>query len=272
MRYRVSSSIENFKPGLRRKYPNWKEWNWFVRYEPTVFFGMYHIGDVARLLWHLGKQTVFWCGSDILNMQKSPVLLFIVQGCNARHVCENEVERKALEEMGIYAEVKPQLFDVVACQSTQRKWEGRKQVYLSAHNERLLEYGVSQILEVAPRFPDIDFHFYGINLDAVPATIAYDCFFYTNVFARSRVSHEQFLREITNYHCAVRLNEFDGFSEVLARSALLGQYQISRIPYLHMFTAKDTHDLITSLKMLELVKEPNIKGQTYWLNKLSEKL
>lgn len=262
MMYRVSSSIANFAPGLARKYPTWKQFSWWNIYEPCVFFGMYHIWDVARLIWHRGKQTVFWTGSDILNMQKSPFLLGMVQGCNARHICENKVEQDALLAMGIEAEIKPQLFDVVRRPILSHiEWEGRKQVYLCAHEYRQGEYGVWEVMDVSSQVPSVDFHIYGV-----------EGLSYGNLYFHGKVSQEQFIEEIKHYHCGLRLNEFDGFSEVLARSALLGQYQISRIEYPYMLTAHNTEDLVCSLRVLETASQPNLEGQDYWFKELSKSL
>ncbi|MFZ2152246.1 MAG: hypothetical protein WAV09_04020 [Minisyncoccia bacterium] len=263
MIYCVSSSIANFKQGLTRKYPHWSYWRW-PSTEHAVFFGMYHIGDVARLLVHPGKKTVVWCGSDIRNMQNNQFLLGMVQGCNAIHICENKVEQQALEMLDVVADVKPQLFDVVQAEPIYEYPFGavRKQFYISAHEEREDEYGIRAFTNLATRFPECDFHVYGI--------LGYEDG--NNLFFHGKVSHEDFVSEIKNYHCAVRLNKFDGFSEVLARSAILGQYQISSIEYPHMWTAKDFTDLVVSVNVVSCATEPNYAGRDYWIKKLSETL
>lgn len=255
-----SSSIANFKPGLQRKYPHAK-WPRLGRYgSSAVFFGMYHIMDVLRLVWHKNS-IVVWCGSDILNMQKSPFLLWIVQCCNERHICENEVERRALEGLGIEVGVMPQLFDCIEESEISFKHSERLQAYLCAHEGREEEYGVFEIDLVAEFLPDVDFHIYGIEGTSTNP----------NVFLHGRVSDEQFREEIRKYHVAIRLNKFDGFSEVLARSAIMGQYQISRIQYPHMFHAPDADSMIEHLVRLRDKIEPNYIGREYWIEKLSEK-
>ena len=256
-----SSSIANFKQGLQRKYPH-AQWPRLGNYgTPAVFFGMYHIMDVLRLVWHKNS-IVVWCGSDIVNMQKNSFLLGIVLGCNERHICENEIERKALEKLGIHAEIKPQLFDVVQATTAFPLNDGKVHAYLCAHEGRELEYGVWEIEDVAAQVPHVEFHIYGIQGKSKHQNVRY----------YGKVSQKQFLDDTKNYHVAIRLNAFDGFSEILARSALFGQYQISRILYPHMYFAPTKEIVKSCLQELSNVREPNYAGRNYWSEELNKSL
>ena len=105
----ISSSIANFREKLLKRM-QLEEWSIFTLFEPTIFFGLYHIGDYIRFLLHRGEKRVFWCGSDILNLQRS-LWKILIHKAKARHFCENEVEEVALLKLGIKAEICPMIFD-----------------------------------------------------------------------------------------------------------------------------------------------------------------
>jgi hypothetical protein len=104
--HRVSSSISNFKEKIEKKY-GYLPWRIFPkRGSKTIFFGMYHMGDYLRFIFTFGKKSVFWMGSDILNL--TPLKAWLVR--NAEHRCENYVEDEALLSRGIDAIVQPVFF------------------------------------------------------------------------------------------------------------------------------------------------------------------
>ena len=55
----------------------------------------------------------------------------------------------------------------------------------------------------------------------------------------------------------IRLLEHDGFSEIIAKSVLWGQYPISLIPYPHTLLPSQIGTLVDR-------KEPNIEGRNYY--------
>jgi hypothetical protein len=120
------------------------------------------------------------------------------------------------------------------------------------------EYGLSLIKKISPLLPDYTFHIYGITgKDS------------KNIVFHGRVGEEQFNKEIRKYQSGLRMNKHDGFSEVIAKSVLLGQYPISRIAYPEVWYYEEKEDLIMQLEKLKLKKEPNKKGREYWLNKFN---
>ena len=259
---RVSSSIENFKEKIfnRFKYP---EWHWIHnRYDRCVFFGIYHIGDYLRVLWHSGPSTIFWCGGDIINLKKSRFWQYLIKRKITFHICENEVEQKTLESMGIKSEIMPMCFDDI--DSIEITYRGRKNphVYLTAHEESKYSYGIHIVHDIARLLPEVTFHIYGMNGNPLEKNIIY----------HGIVSNEEFNRQIQFYQAALRLNQFDGFSEILAKSVIMGQWPISVIPYQYMTYIKDLDSLIAALKNLKNKKTPNFKGRRYWLKKLSIEL
>ena len=276
MKLRTSSSIIGFREKAEKI---WKlERYRFPQdiFKPVVFFGCYHIGDYFHYFVNRGKKTIVWAGSDILALKRSKIpwhLLFK----NAKHYCENEVEQKGLASKGISAEIKPSFLEDVNDFPVCFKPAERPQVFLSGHPEREREYGFGLVLELAHRLPDIDFHIYGVkwtNELIMPYIDSVDINTWVkykekrvklkNVIYHGRVSPEQFNEEIRNYHCGLRLNKHDGFSEIIAKSVLMGQYPISRIKYPYIDNYETEEELITLLKELKNKKEPNLSTRQFW--------
>lgn len=239
----VSSSVANFEEKIDRKF-GYSKWTFAALFKPTVFFGMYHPLDYAKFILHRGEKTVFWCGADILNLAKSPwqqVLRYVP----ARHVCENEIERAKLLELGIYASIKPQFFDDFP-KEISFKATRKPHVYLTMHEGREKEYGLDWILSAAQELPEITFHVYGILGEDTK-----------NVRYHGRVENRQFNEEIKEYQASIRLNRFDGFSEITAKSILLGQYPITRIHYGGITCVPSLRGLVNALRMLKTRRKPN---------------
>ena len=263
---RISSSIINFREKLLERF-ELKEWVWFEdRNKNLVFFGMYHWGDYIRFLWHQGirsrdkiqqRTTIFWCGSDILNLKKCSIYLFPFFR-KARNICENEVEKLELAKYGITAEIYPMCFEVFDEIKESYKHSDFPNVYLCCHSGYKEEYGVNYIEGLASVIPEVIFHIYGM----------YGISNNQNVIYHGVVTNELFNEEIKNYQAGLRLNDFDGFSEVLAKSILMGQWPISRISYPYIDYAKDTISLINLLKDLKNKKRPNTEGREYWYKQL----
>ena len=77
--------------------------------------------------------------------------------------------------------------------------------------------------------------------------------------------------EIRNYQIAIRLNVQDGFSEVIAKSILLGQYPITQIQYPFIEYINGDESLIDALIKLKYKTEPN-PAEKWWREELNKPL
>lgn len=247
-RLQVSSSVIPFREkaekiwGLQRY-----EWSRDI-FKPCIFFGMYHIGDYYHYLRHLGKKTIFWCGYDILQLKTGRIF-----GRKTEHYVESELERDELAEFGIKAVVRPSFLEDIDDFPVCFKPTDKPQVFLSTRSGRDKEYGVKLVAMIAPKLPEITFHIYGTKLVDVG-----------NIVFHGIVPPEQFNGEIKNYHCGLRTNEHDGFSEITAKSILMGQYPITRIKYPHIWNYESEDDLVRQLKRLKKMTEPNLTPRAWW--------
>lgn len=76
--------------------------------------------------------------------------------------------------------------------------------------------------------------------------------------------------EIKNMQCGLRLNEFDGASEITVKAVLQGQHAISRIPYPYVQSYQGDDGLIKELNLLTSLKGANIAGRDWWLKNLNQ--
>lgn len=134
-------------------------------------------------------------------------------------------------------------------------------VYLCSHPDYEEAYGVGIIGGIASVLPEITFHIYGVEGTTRE-----------NIQYHGVVPNEEFNREIKGYQSGLRLNDMDGFSEVLAKSVLMGQYPISRIPYPYIDHAPDITGLINRLQELKDKKAPNTEAREYWKEELERNL
>lgn len=227
-----SSSIENWKEKLkaRTKLP---EWNMFHLYDDVIFFGLYHIGDYMKYYLHQGRKTVFWCGSDILALTRPHADM--IASIRARHFCENEVEQDALLRWGIVSTIAPMIFDDPSKYQITYQHSTTPRVFATYHKGSEKEYGYFE-------HPQLDwFH---------------------------DLSEEEFNEKIKNYQGCIRPSVFDGFAESLAKSVLMGQYQLTTIPYPGMDSKMDFKKW---LKKLSYKRKPNPLAEE-WRNRLEESL
>lgn len=257
----ISSSIANFRTKLLWKYAGHPEWSLATLFEPVIFFGLYHIGDYTKFLGHRGQRTVFWCGSDVLNLELKPGWQKVIAGAKAEHVCENDVERLKLDAMGIKARVQPMFFDRLDEFEPCFKPSNTPHVFLTAHESSRKEYGVDLLEDIAKETPDVTYHVYGITDES-----------HDNVVYHGKVPTKQFDKEIKEYQAALRLNAHDGFAETLAKSILMGQHPISTIQYPFIDYADSIQSVIYLLNHLKDKTEPNLSGATYWRNELLKPL
>lgn len=260
---RISSSIENFKAKLVKR-TGCKEWTFKQRYEDCVFFGMYHTGDYVRLLLHRGRKKIFWCGGDIIKLDKGVFWKHFIGYMNATHYVENEVERDVLFQTAlVLAEVRPMIFTELP--EISFKPSEKPHVFVNIHEGREEEYGLAMIMLTALNMSDVTFHIYGLGL--IDFEIKID-----NLVFHQDVSEEEFNKQIHEYQASIRTNSFDGFSEITAKSILMGQYPITYIKYPYITRATTYGQLKTALKELSKKDKPNTDVANYWRKTLEDNL
>ena len=117
---RVAPSLGGGFDGTPEEVWGTKEYNEGMDYDkPTVFFRMYGFPDIQRLWRHKGKKWILWAGTDVthfcngywldykgnIRMDPKPLAEWINKYCESW--VENDVERRALQAMGIEAKVCP---------------------------------------------------------------------------------------------------------------------------------------------------------------------
>lgn len=276
---RVSQSVASFK---KRVLQTWKleDWEGIDSTDDLLFFGLYNDRDFDVFNAYQGKKTVFWCGTDILSVVQDYERRRILKNNPAEHYCENEVEAKNLELCGIKdVKIVPSFLDHIDKYPISFKPSKKPQVFMCGHPNRESEYGLNLIRRVAEKLPEIGFHIYGIDAsdnlfykDKIPTesqSVIKDnvC---PNISYHGKVPEDKFNEEIKKYHCGLRTNEHDGMSEVTAKSILLGQYPITRIPYEHIWNYNTEDELVALLKRLKTMMSPNYEGRAYWIKHLNQ--
>jgi len=244
------------------------------RNEPTVFFGLYDMRDYLALWFHRGERFVLWCGADIENLASGFVLndgkLKIVSGLfgglpkffmdmlryDCIHFVEDEDEAEKLKDFGITAKIVPSFLGKISHFPISYKQNDRPNVFISGHEGRQEEYGLSFLKDIAFECRDITFHVYGVNQRYRDYS--------DNVIWHGKVTKEQFNREIKDYQCGLRLNSHDGFSEISAKSILMGQYPITRLRYPMIPNFNTEDELVALLKALKEMDGPNYLGSDYY--------
>lgn len=196
----ISSSIENWKSKIDKKLIGYNG-------KRTLFFGAYHEKDYNRIINTEGPKSIYWQGSDILQLPDT--IAISLTYLDIKHYCENEVCRLSLEKKGINAEIK-YIFWGDAEKYIPQAWT-------CMHEKREIEYGIEEIRKMSK---DLIVHVYGIKKENEK-----------NIIYHGKVSEEQLDNEIRSYQIAIRLNKFDGMSEVVSKGILLGQKVISTIQY-----------------------------------------
>lgn len=230
-------------------------------HEPTVFCGLYGLPDFYALWRHKGKKYVWWTGTDITHFKKGYWLddvgkikmdyRALAEWINKNCECwvENEVESIALLSLGIYSQVCPSFMADLSKFNPSYKWSIRPKLYTSVSGDNFPLYGWHRIDALARDNPKVEFHLYG---NRTPWKSRYK-----NVIVHGRVPKEQMNREIKKMQGGLRLTEFDGFSEIIAKSILWGQWPVSLISYPHTLDPQDIHHLTQ-------MTEPNIDGRNYY--------
>lgn len=243
------------------------------KYLNLIQFGCYDLRDYFTLWRHRGRKAILWAGSDIRNLQsgflfnegklkllsklfKHSFLKQIYGILNAtEHWVENEVEQKALAEMGLFSKVCPSFLGNVDDFPLLFIPSKTIRLYTSVSGNNFELYGWDKIPELAIQNPSVEFHLYG-------STTPIPFLFPANVYLHGRVSKEVMNSEIKHMTGALRLTKFDGFSEILAKSVLWGQWPVSTISYPHMLSPDSIH-------LLSIISVPNLEGRNYYLNILN---
>jgi hypothetical protein len=249
-----------------------------VKYElvdtetPTVFFGLYGLNDFHTLWRHEGPKAILWAGSDIrhfangywlddkgdIRVDPWPLADWISKNCES--YVENGTEAEQLRLFGIESKIVPSFMGNVKDYEVTYTHNERPQVYASVSGNDFKLYGWDTIEVIADKC-HVDFHLYG---NSVPWESKHH-----NVFVHGRVPKEQMNEEVKHMQCGLRVLEFDGFSEILAKSVLWGQHPISFIGYPYIESYRTIDELIKKLNELKDKTEPNLKAREYYLKELN---
>ena len=244
---------------------------------PCVFFGMYDLRDYLTLKLHTGKSWILWAGSDLLNLKNEFIfndgklrwLSKLLKGNKwilkilkkAEDWVENEKEAKVLESLEIkISGICPSFLGNINNYEVSYIHSYFPHVYLSASEGRQEEYGFGIIELIADKVPDITFHLYGASWRTK----------HNNVIVHGRIPKEQMNEQIKKMQAGIRLNEFDGASEIIVKSILYGQYPIGKVSHPFVPSFKNDADLIKKLNMLKYQKEPNYKVREWWIKNLNK--
>lgn len=236
---------------------------------PTVFFGLYGLPDFYTLWRHKGIKEVLWCGTDVLHFEQGywledggglrfglasryDLAMWLSRNCG--HWVENEVERDRLWKCGILARVQPSFLGDV--NKFKVSFKVGNKLYSSVSGNNFEQYGWNKIHILASKYPEIAFHLYGNTIEPPYTPLE-------NFIVHGRVSKEKMNREIKDMQGAIRMTEFDGFSEILAKSILMGQYPVSLIPYPHVLKPSQIGEIVNK-------EEPNLEGREYYLARLNK--
>lgn len=239
--------------------------------EATVFVGIYGLPDFYSLWRHKGKKYIFWCGSDIrhldagywldntgnIRLDSFGITEWISKNCESW--VENEVEYKLLSNWGIESHICPSFLGDVNTFKVSYEYSERPKLYSSVSSNDFELYGWNKIYEIANQYPNIEFHLYGNTKPFNP----YISDINSNVIIHGMVPKEQMNEEIKKMQGAIRMVEFDGFSEIIAKSILMGQWPVSLIEYPHTVP-------LSEIGRLTELDKPNIQGRNYYLNTLNK--
>lgn len=263
MYFTVSSSISNWREKIRARYKLkdyiwWKHWN-----KSVVFFGLYNPVDYFKFFLNRGNKTIVWCGSDVLQAGWLFRILQIMP--KVKHICESKVEWGVLSLMLQRSDVmrQPLFFGDPNKYPISYKFSNNPQVFMHINKNAGTESGLQTILDIADKVPEVTFHIYGrVSEPKVLFNIVFHGF----------VPEDQFNEEIKEYQGALRLHEFDGFADTVAKSALMGQWPITAIRYPMISQASDKTRLIFQLKRLSRRKRPNYKASNYYYKVFTKSL
>jgi len=245
------------------------------KYKSTVFFGLYDLRDYLSVWRHRGEKAILWAGSDIENLINGfvfndgklrlisrlfgglPKFLMDSIKYDCQHYVEDKDEYQKLERIGIKSRIIPSFLGKISDFPVSYRPSATPNVYISGHQGREDEYGFGLLKEIAIKLPDLIFHIYGGEKQAYKD-------YPDNVVWHGTIYKEEFNREIKNWQCGLRLNKSDGFSEITAKSVLMGQYPITYLDYPMIPHFKDFDNLIELLSALKDMDKPNYQARDYY--------
>jgi hypothetical protein len=237
----------------------WHTKPYLDEFQPTVFFGLYGLNDFYTLWRHKGRKCILWAGSDIQHfllgywldeegkMRIHPTQLSNWIDTYCENYVENEVEQNALRSVGIRSKVVPSFLGKIGEYEIAYEFSVTPKLYTSVSGNNYELYGWDKIAALAQAHPEVEFHLYGSNTP-FPTPL-------TNMIDHGRVPKEQMNEEVKNMQGCLRLTSFDGFSEIVAKALLWGQWPVSIIEYPHTLRPDS----------IVFPKEPNLKGRDWLL-------
>ncbi len=237
--------------------------------EPCVFFGLYGLNDFYALWRHKGKRYILWAGSDLLHFRggywldergeirvtRGPFATWINRHCQSW--VENRHEKEMLRIFRINSEVCP---SYMGDKNLEVSFSPGNNVYLSCSGGLTKEYGFETIERIAGKLPEVNFNLYG-----TPWVTRHN-----NVIVHGRIPKEQMNEETSKFQLGLRLNEFDGFSEILAKAVLRGQYAIGKVKHPLIPSFHNDEDLIEKIKEELKNKKPNLVARDWYLANLNK--
>lgn len=253
-----SESIKNWHEKIFKRYKA-EKYKWYKHlFQPVTFFGLYRPKDFILFAMHVGERTVHWQGSDILAAGWHYRWL---QKVKAKHICETEVEQGVLRLMlQQEVEVRPTFLSNPNEFKVSYKQSKTPNVWIHINHKAERESGLEILQRIAKKVPNIRIHVYGRvkPQDSV-----------SNIIFHGFVSEGQFNSEIKNHQAGLDLHVFSGFSEIISKSILLGQYPIAYVRYPYVDSFNNEEELIKLLKDLKNKKKPNYKTRNYYLKKFN---
>ena len=236
---------------------------------PTCFFGLYGLPDFYAVWRHKGIKEILWAGTDILHFEKGywledggthafslvgrhDLAMWLSRNCG--HWVENEVERDRLWKCGILARVQPSFLGDV--KKFKVNFKAGNKLYSSVSGNNFEQYGWNKVHILASKHPETEFHMYGNTIEPPYSSLP-------NFIVHGRVSKEKMNNEIKGMQGAIRMTDFDGFSEILAKSILMGQYPVSLIDYPHILKPSELGEIVNK-------EVPNLAGRNHYLKTLNK--
>ena len=224
-----------------------------------LFLGLYFGSDYRVFKAHKGERFVFWNGSDVERLLRSPDWIEIVKNTPAIHACHNQQLHDELKTIGIDALIRPIFFSDIKNYDISFSNQDKLNLYINAHPERESEYGIEKVLMLSDKLPDVTFHIYGIDGRSIE-----------NVVYHGQVEERYMDREIRQFQGCLRLNKHDGLSQLVIKAGLMGQYIISYQDIPGVITVTDEDSIIKAIEKIKKCKEPNLKFREYYLDKLND--
>ncbi len=220
-----------------------------------VFFqGLYFEDDYLAFARHEGKRTLYWNGNDVIRMMQNPNWRAIILNRDAIHLCHSYWQKEVLRRIGLEIKIHPIFFGDMKKYPVSYKHSDNPQCYMTSHNGRGEEYGVFQVLKVAPLVPEVTFHIFG--QDGADTD---------NVKFRGWMDEDIMDAEIKNYQCCIKGGS-NGIAITLMKSILLGQYPISYEKIDGIWHAPNIRAFAQKLKLLKTMKKPNRELRKQYIN------